>query len=235
MKKILLCGAALLLPISVMADMDRCVSCHGLDFEKKALGVSRVVKNMSEAEIKAALDGYKQGKGGSMKELMMQEVNVGVDTDAMAADVYNEAHTPGFEEPDPRFIFKKRYSVRSLQKIKIALRDMGDPKKELPKIIGQIKATAFTMLIRDDRLLRKIDPEKIVVDSPKIDPKTLAKVVIEAKRCVDHSFDDDSLASCDTPFVTLAAQLVKKEGIKIKKKMVKKPVYTGNGSVKVPR
>jgi len=43
--------------------MDRCVSCHGVDFELKALGVSKVVKNMSEQEIKAALDGYKNGLG----------------------------------------------------------------------------------------------------------------------------------------------------------------------------
>jgi hypothetical protein len=169
-----------------------------------------------------------------MKELMMQEVNVGVDTDSMAADVYNESHTPGFEEPDPRFIFKKRYSVKSLQKIKVALQKMQDPKKELPKIIGQIKATAFTMLVRDDLLRSKVDLGKVSVDSPKIDPKAITATVLEAKKCVDHTFDDEKLAACDAPFVTLAAQLVKKEGLKMKSKMKKAPVYTGEGAVKVP-
>ena len=50
-------------PMVLTADMDRCVSCHGVDFELKALGVSKVVKNLSEQEIKAALDGYKNGLG----------------------------------------------------------------------------------------------------------------------------------------------------------------------------
>jgi cytochrome c-type protein NapB len=61
MKKIAL-ATLFTLPVLLLADMDRCVYCHGVDFEKKALGVSKVVKNMSEKEIKAALDGYKQGK-----------------------------------------------------------------------------------------------------------------------------------------------------------------------------
>ena len=33
-------------PMLSMADMDRCVSCHDVDFEKKALGVSKIVKGM---------------------------------------------------------------------------------------------------------------------------------------------------------------------------------------------
>ena len=94
-------------PMILSADMDRCVSCHGVDFEKKALGVSKIVKDMSELEIKAALDGYKRGEGGSMKALMIDEVNLGVDTDAMAADVYSESRTPGFEEPTDELFFKK--------------------------------------------------------------------------------------------------------------------------------
>jgi hypothetical protein len=53
-----------------------------------------------------------------MKDLMIQEVNLGVDTDAMSADVYNEARTPGFDEPEDEFIFQKRFTVRSLDKIK---------------------------------------------------------------------------------------------------------------------
>jgi len=232
--KLLPLSLACALPLMLLADMDRCVSCHGLDFEKKALGVSRVVKNMSEAEIKKALDGYKAGKGGSMKALMMQEVNLGVDTDAMAADVYNEAHTPGFEEPKDSFIFKKRYSVRALHKIKTALKKMNDPQKELPKVVGQIKATAFTMLVRDSDLRAKVHLGGVRVDSPKMDPKAIYASVAEAKKCVDHSFDDKALADCNAGFVTLASQLVEKEGLKMKAKAKKAPLYTGEGAVPVP-
>ena len=39
---------------------------------------------------------------------MIKEVNLGVDTDAMSADVYNEARIPGFDEPNDEFIFQKR-------------------------------------------------------------------------------------------------------------------------------
>ncbi len=90
MKKLI--AVSLIFTLPILADMDRCVSCHGVDFEKKALGTSRVVKDMSEAEIKKALDGYKKGQGGAMKDIMIKEVNVGVDTDAMAAEVYHEIH-----------------------------------------------------------------------------------------------------------------------------------------------
>ena len=65
MKKTMLIGL-ILLPLFLLADTDRCVSCHGVDFEK-ALGVSKVVKNMTESQIKAAISGYKAGKGGSKK------------------------------------------------------------------------------------------------------------------------------------------------------------------------
>ncbi len=56
-------------PVNVNA----CKSCHGLKFEKKALGKSNIVSKMSHIEIKKALIGYKNGTrnkhgmGGIMK------------------------------------------------------------------------------------------------------------------------------------------------------------------------
>jgi len=48
-----------------------CAGCHGASFEKKAMGVSKVVAEMSKADIATALKGYKGGTyGGSMKALM---------------------------------------------------------------------------------------------------------------------------------------------------------------------
>lgn len=43
-KKIALTLATLLTPMLLLSDMDRCVSCHGVDFELKALGMSKIVK-----------------------------------------------------------------------------------------------------------------------------------------------------------------------------------------------
>ncbi len=218
MKKIMLAGM-LIVPIAMMADMDRCVSCHGVDFEKKALGVSKVVKDMSEAEIKASLDGYKAGKGGPMKEVMMKEVNVGVDTDAMAADVYNEIITPGFEEPDAEFIFKKRRTVRGLFKIKEALKK-ADPKQDRKKMLSQIKSFAFDLYAYDGALRKSANLD--AVKPEKLSTEKVLSIVSDAKSCTDHSFTDEALLKCQTTFVDLAAALSLDDAAKLQKKI--KPV-----------
>jgi cytochrome c-type protein NapB len=52
-------------------DTTACVGCHGANFEKSALGKSKIVKDMSQADIETALKGYKDGSyGGAMKGLM---------------------------------------------------------------------------------------------------------------------------------------------------------------------
>ncbi len=52
-----------------------CAGCHGQHFEKVAMGKSKVVKDMSEADILVALKGYKAGTyGGAMKGLMTGQV-----------------------------------------------------------------------------------------------------------------------------------------------------------------
>jgi|GEM_PF-2496692 len=215
MKKIVLAGLVVL-PLMLMADMDRCVSCHGVDFERKALGVSKIVKDMTEDQIRESLNGYKVGKGGSMKEVMMTEVNVGVDTDAMAADVYNEIITPGFEEPDAEFIFKKRRSVRGLFKIKQVLKK-ADPKKDRKKVLSQIKSFAFDIYTYDSSL-RKEAP----LDASKAENLSIEKIlssVTGAKSCTDHSFTDEALLKCHTSFINLAATLSLDDAEKLKIKI----------------
>ena len=52
-------------------DTKACGACHGAEFEKKAMGVSKIVKDMSKEDIIIALKGYKDGSyGGNMKGLM---------------------------------------------------------------------------------------------------------------------------------------------------------------------
>jgi len=82
--------ASLLTPTLYGASMAGCVGCHGADFEKKAMGKSKVVKDMSKADIVAALKGYKDGSyGGAMKGLMKGQVAALSDADmeAMAAKI----------------------------------------------------------------------------------------------------------------------------------------------------
>ncbi len=50
---------------------NNCISCHGVNFEKSAMGYSRIVNQMSKEDIIASLNGYKSGTyGGHMKALM---------------------------------------------------------------------------------------------------------------------------------------------------------------------
>jgi len=65
-----------LLTITASAfDTKGCVGCHGADFEKSAMGKSKIVKDMSKADIETALKGYKDGSyGGPMKALMKGQV-----------------------------------------------------------------------------------------------------------------------------------------------------------------
>ena len=78
MKKIVIATiAALAMATTSMAAVNgkACVSCHGADWSKKALGKSKVVSDMTHAEIATALVGYKDGSyGGPMKGLMKGQI-----------------------------------------------------------------------------------------------------------------------------------------------------------------
>jgi len=76
MKKTIAFLAIIGLSSVAMADAYKaCASCHGANGEKKALGKSKVIAEMSKADIVAALNGYKDGTyGGPMKGLMKGQV-----------------------------------------------------------------------------------------------------------------------------------------------------------------
>ncbi len=53
----------------------QCVSCHGVNAEKVALGKSQIIAGWDVAKTKAALKGYQDGTyGASMKSLMQSQV-----------------------------------------------------------------------------------------------------------------------------------------------------------------
>jgi len=86
MKKVLVFLAVLGLSTAAMADAyAKCAGCHGANGEKKALGKSKVIAEMSKADIVAALHGYKDGSyGGPMKGLMKGQVASLSDADITA-------------------------------------------------------------------------------------------------------------------------------------------------------
>jgi len=78
MKKIvkLVAIAALMAPAAYAeVNTAACAGCHGADFGKVAMGKSKVVKDMSKADVAKALTGYKDGSyGGVMKGIMKGQV-----------------------------------------------------------------------------------------------------------------------------------------------------------------
>jgi len=85
MKKIILgtlvCGVAAFAAVNLGA----CKGCHGANFEKHALGKSKIVKDLTKAEVSAALVGYKAGTyGGPMKGIMKGQVARYSDADLKA-------------------------------------------------------------------------------------------------------------------------------------------------------
>lgn len=74
MKKILLL-TTILACVAFANPYTKCAGCHGANGEKVALGKSKIIKDMSKADIIAALKGYKDGTyGGPMKGLMKAQV-----------------------------------------------------------------------------------------------------------------------------------------------------------------
>ena len=78
MKKIVIASiATLALATASMAGVNAaaCMGCHGKSFEKPAMGKSKIVSDMTHAEIATALKGYKDGSyGAAMKGLMKGQV-----------------------------------------------------------------------------------------------------------------------------------------------------------------
>ncbi|HIP29851.1 MAG TPA: hypothetical protein EYG93_01150 [Sulfurospirillum arcachonense] len=114
----------------------------------------------------------------------------------MAADVYSETLTPGFDEPNDEFIFQKRLSVRTLDKLKKSIKK-ANPKKDMKKISSQIKAAAFTMYTYDKLLQEKIKFENFTHSKSKLTMKNILTTVINVKSCVDHSFAEEDIPILD--------------------------------------
>jgi cytochrome c553 len=68
--------------------LESCLSCHGHNFEKSALGKSKVVANMTKTEVTAALIGYKHGNyGGSMRHMMENHVKMYTDKELSQSNI----------------------------------------------------------------------------------------------------------------------------------------------------
>jgi len=75
MNKIVLGTLVLSAAAFAAVNLGACKGCHGANFEKHALGKSKIVKDLTKAEVSTALVGYKAGTyGGPMKGVMKGQV-----------------------------------------------------------------------------------------------------------------------------------------------------------------
>lgn len=77
MNKLKISIGIIILSSSLLANnLTSCIACHGSNFEKSALGKSKIVKDMSKEEIENALIGYKNRTyGGPMRGIMWGQIN----------------------------------------------------------------------------------------------------------------------------------------------------------------
>lgn len=79
MKKLLFLGlvAGVLTSQGLFAEplYQKCITCHGAQGEKVALGKSKIIKDMSKEDFIASMKGYQDGTyGGPMKAVMLGQV-----------------------------------------------------------------------------------------------------------------------------------------------------------------
>ena len=64
---------------------DTCSTCHGENFEKPAMGYSRIVNSMSKDDIIASINGYKDGSYGSDRKALMAGIAMKLSTEEIEA------------------------------------------------------------------------------------------------------------------------------------------------------
>ncbi len=161
-----------------------CTGCHGKQFEKKAMGVSKVVKDMSKADIVASLKGYKAGTyGGAMKGIMAGQVKSLSDAD-MAAIADTIKGGGGAQAPAEAAASAKVIDINEGldDPNRIAKEDLGNKKEVDETVLGLRKATL------DDE--EKIAPPELKVDrpAPGAAPR-FARAYVNAPPLIPHSVE----------------------------------------------
>ena len=142
--------ASLLAPTLYGASTAGCKGCHGADFEKKAMGKSKVVKDMSKEDFISSLKGYKDGSyGGAMKGMMKGQVASLSDADieAMATEILGAGDAPVAKVDAPAKekaptvldINKEANSAKNLEND-----DLGNKKVVTESVLGLRKTDLYS-------------------------------------------------------------------------------------------
>lgn len=150
--KVMALGSLLAASALYGASTAACAGCHGQHFEKAAMGKSKIVKDMSKADILVALKGYKTGTyGGAMKGLMKGQVAALSDADmkAIAEMIKGGAGTP--TDVATKHAAAAAVAVSKVIDIntkacdpeRIKKEDLGNKKQVGEEVLGLRKTTLF--------------------------------------------------------------------------------------------
>ncbi len=178
MIKKLLIGSIIASGAIYAASVSACVGCHGASFEKKALGVSKVVKDMSKEDIIKALKGYKAGTyGGAQKGLMKGQVASLSDKDI--EDIANMIKSGAKASPAAKAPAKKE-GVKELS---------NDGQYKAPDLKKPVDATELGLrkASLDDS---KVAPPEVKFDAPAPgSAQRIERSYVNAPPLIPHSVD----------------------------------------------
>ncbi len=160
MIKMIMLGSLLTASSIYAASTVACLGCHGQQFEKKALGASKVVKDMSKEDIVKALEGYKNGTyGGAMKSVMAGQVKTlsSDDIKAMADAIKGGGSAKADSSSAPATVAtatatataaataKKVIDINedAVDPSRITKEDLGNKKEVTEEMLGLRKTTLF--------------------------------------------------------------------------------------------
>ncbi len=195
MIKTLTVGALLATSVIYAASTQACIGCHGANFEKKALGKSKIVKDMSKEDIIKSLKGYKDGSyGGAMKATMIGQVKNLSDADIKAlADIIKG----GGDAKAAPAADKKEAAPASEAKEAAPAKDAGlkedniESGKAVLDLAGKKEVTEVELGLRKDGLTdEKVKPIEVKYDAPAPgQAKKFARSYVNAPPLIPHSVE----------------------------------------------
>ncbi len=163
-----------------------CTGCHGANFEKSAMGKSKVVKDMSKEEIVKALKGYKDGSyGGAMKGLMKGQVASlsDADIDAIASSIKGgDAKAPAKTKAPAKAEAKVvDINAKVADKARLEKEDLGNKKEVDETVLGLRKTSLFNEDVKPNN-------GKFDRPAPGAAPK-FERAYVNAPPMIPHSVD----------------------------------------------
>ena len=217
--KLLAVGSLLAASALYGASTAACAGCHGQHFEKKAMGVSKVVKDMSKADIVTALKGYKAGTyGGAMKGVMATQVKALSDADmeAIAATIKSGAGVPtdkATEHAAAAAVAAAKVidiNAKVCDPKRIEKEDLGNKKEVDETVLGLRKTSLFKEdnvappAVKDDRPAPGTAPrfERAYVNAPPMIPHSvegLLPITKDNNQCLGCHMPDVAKSTGATP------------------------------------